>query len=198
MISRIHTLIKSIFVFTALAFAAPIAMASYALEQNTSRVSFISTKNAAVAEVHHFKTVAGSLSDSGDVTIIIDLASVETNIGIRNTRMQEHLFDVANNPTAIVTGNVDMAMISSMAVGSSQQLTTNARVNLHGKRQSVSLNLLVTRAGENELLVTSLQPVVIQASAFDLVPGLNKLQELAKLNSITHAVPVSVVLKFKR
>lgn len=174
------------------------AIAGYALDSQASRVSFLSTKNAAVTEVHHFETLAGALTDSGQVTVIIDLASVETNIGIRNKRMKEHLFDVDNFPTAIVSGQVDLSSLENLAIGGSKIVESDAMVNLHGKTQSVALKLLVTRAGARELLAVSLQPVVIQASAFDLVPGLNKLQEIAKLKSITTAVPVNVVLKFSK
>ena len=44
-----------------------------------SRVAFGSVKKDTVGEVHHFETVAGTVSEAGAVEITVDLGSVETD-----------------------------------------------------------------------------------------------------------------------
>jgi len=51
---------------------------------------------------------------------------------------------------------------------------------------------------DDKLVVSSKNPIMIQASDFGLVAGIQKLQELAKLPSIATAVPVSFVLTFTK
>jgi len=56
----------------------------------------------------------------------------------------------------------------------------------------------VTRLGPNKVLVSSAAPVYVHADDFGLQSGVDKLQELAKLSSITPVVPVSFSLMFER
>ena len=60
-----------------------------------SVVQFISIKNNAVGELSQFESVAGSVSDEGQVDIRVALNTVETNVGIRNDRMKELLFELS-------------------------------------------------------------------------------------------------------
>ena len=72
------------------------AFAQWTLDQDNSALHFMSTKNAQVTEVHSFDHFSGKLSDSGTLTIEVPLDSVNTNIPIRNTRMQEMLLKWLN------------------------------------------------------------------------------------------------------
>jgi len=65
---------------------------SWNLSNADSKVAFGSVKADVVGEVHQFGSVSGNMNDNGVATIEIDLASVNTNIDIRNERMQEHVF----------------------------------------------------------------------------------------------------------
>jgi hypothetical protein len=59
-----------------------------------------------------------TVSPEGDVTVDVDLASVETWIDIRNERVIEHVF--LNAPTATFSAKVDMASLKNLAVGAMQ------------------------------------------------------------------------------
>ena len=71
---------------------------SWSLNPEHSSISIITTKNNAISEVSQFKKFSGKINSDGQLSISIDMNSLETNIPIRNERMQKHLFqtDVYN------------------------------------------------------------------------------------------------------
>ena len=69
-------------------------------------------------------------------------------------------------------------------------------VKLHGQVSDHLVELLVTRLDEQRFQVVTLAPLVLQAEDYDLLPGLEKLRQLANLSQINSAVPVSAVLIF--
>ena len=72
-----------------------------------SQVRFVSIKNNTIGEVSHFETLAGSVTDAGEVEVRVALDSVETNIGIRNERMKKMLFEVGLYPEAVITAQLN-------------------------------------------------------------------------------------------
>ena len=56
--------------------------------------------------------------------------------------------------------------------------------------------LLATRLDDRRFQVVTLEPLVINAEDFDLLPGLESLRKFARLKSINPSVPVSAVLIF--
>ena len=66
--------------------------------RNSSRVSYVSIKNNAIAETNVFTGVTGSVNKKGEVAISIDLSSVETQVEIRNQRMRDLFFEVPAIP----------------------------------------------------------------------------------------------------
>lgn len=168
--------------------------AQWQLDNDASRLSFLTTKNAQVTETHHFTSLNGNLSDAGQLTVNIDLSSVETHIPIRNERMQKFLFDTVTFPQATVSATLP-AKVLDMPVGSSQAIDLPAQLDLHGTKAPVTFALQVTRT-QRGFTATTTKPTVINAQAFELQGGVKKLQELAKLSSITSAVPVTFTVNF--
>ncbi|GGP83940.1 YceI family protein [Shewanella ulleungensis] len=164
------------------------------VNQDHSRVSFISVKNNDIAEVHHFKHVAGSLTDAGAFALSIDLNSVDTGIQIRDERMQTILFEVAQFPQLKVDAVINPKLLMGMKVGDTLTTQINATVEMHGKTQKKSIDVLVAKLSDNKMLVSSFAPMIIQADEFNFVTGVEKLREIAGLPSISLAVPVSFVL----
>lgn len=173
------------------------AFADWSLVNSQSQLSFLSTKKSQVTELHKFKQLSGKVSDLGQVEIQIDLNSVDTQIPIRNQRMQEFLFETTKFATAELTAQLKPALLKSLAAGSAEQISLKAELNLHGHKQNIDVQAIVFKQANNDLKVISTQPILLQASQFDLVNGLNKLQELAGLPSITYTVPVTFSLEFK-
>jgi polyisoprenoid-binding protein YceI len=180
----------------ALSMAAAPAWAEWALDNKQSQLSFISVKKGDIAEVHRFDQLEGAVDDKGNVKLIIQLASVDTAIPIRDERMREMLFNTNAFPTAVLTAKVDAAKVSKLKVGQMMVDALEGQLNLHGQVSPVTAELVIARLGPETLLVSSRRPLVLQAGDFKLVEGVEKLREIAGLPSISNAVPVSFVLTF--
>ena len=160
-----------------------------------SDIRFISVKNAAVGEVHHFRNLSGSLDDSGHVQVTIPLVDVETLIPIRNERMQKLLFDTLTFPSATIEADVDMAVLNALASGDYTDMEVTLTIDLHGSRKAYTATLGVARLG-NEIHVATLAPLIVNAADFELTAGVEQLREIAGLANISTAVPVTVSLVF--
>jgi polyisoprenoid-binding protein YceI len=177
--------------------AAP-AFSAWKIDNNQSSLTFVSIKKGTVAENHHFNKFSGGINKSGNVSLIIDLSSVDTKISIRDGRMTEFLFETAKFSEASFNAKLNYDDVDAIAVGSSKILSVKGLLDLHGQQQEITLEVMLARLSESSMVVTTMQPVIIKAQDFALVAGINKLQALANLPSIAHAVPVSFVVTLKK
>ncbi|NOQ93574.1 MAG: YceI family protein [Methylophaga sp.] len=168
--------------------------AEWVVDADKSQLNFISIKKGTIAEIHQFDQFQGQLNSQGQFELKIDLTSVDTNIAVRDERMKKHFFNVDSFATATLTSNIDLSLLDAIAQGSSAPLVIDANLELHGEIKPVQLNVIITRLVGAKLSVVNTQPVIINVADFALVSGVNKLMELAKLPSISHAVPVSFYL----
>ncbi len=174
------------------------AWAEWTLDNDQSQLSFISVKKGDIAEVHRFDQLDGSVDGKGNVKLVIQLASVDTAIPIRDERMREMLFNTKLFPTAILTARVDAGKVSKLKVGEMMVDALEGQLNLHGEVTPVTAELVVAKLSSDTVLVSSRKPLVLQAGDFKLVEGVEKLREVAGLPSISKAVPVSFVLTFNQ
>lgn len=178
--------------------AAPLAEGTWALDPSGSRLSYVSIKAGEVAEANRFDTLGGTVAADGTATLEIDLASVNTGVDIRNERMREIFFGVAEFPKANVTAKLDPAAFAGLAVGQSLTRPLKANVTIKGASSDVETEVLVTRVAENRVTVVPTAPVIVSTDMFGLTDELGELRALAQLPSITPAVPVSFALAFTR
>lgn len=170
--------------------------ADWSLQGEESSLHFVSIKKDTIGEVHSFKQLDGQIAASGEFQFSIQVGAVETNIPIRNERMNEFLFEVAKFPLASGRGKVDMADIQSLAVGSVKTMTVPVTIEMHGKSVQKEVMLQVAKLSPEKLWVVTAAPFLIDAAEFDLTSGVDKLRELAALPNIAQAVPVSASLMF--
>ena len=180
---------------TAAAIVTAPAHAAWQLDGEGSIISFVSTKAINAAEVHRFGEMSGSMDDAGQVSVSISLESVDTAIELRDERMREMLFETSQYSAATIKAKVDTSALP-MEPGQSVRMTVEGEVSLHGIDRVIPINVIVVRSGDHGLVVTSAQPVIVNASQFRLVEGIQKLTEIAGLPNISTAVPVSFVLTF--
>jgi len=173
------------------------AQAAWQLDNDQSRVSYISIKTGDIAEINHFTQLKGTVDDNGKANLSIDLNSVKTNIDIRDERMRNILFETTNFPAAEFSVQLDAEKLKQLAVGSMITMAVEGEFSLHGVKQKMPTELAVSKLGDKTLQVSSYAPVVVDARNFKLAQGIEKLRELAGLPSISMAVPVSFVLTFK-
>lgn len=177
---------------------APLAQGSWSVDASASSLSYVSVKAGEIAEANRFSGLSGSVTPEGAASLEIDLATIETKVDIRNERMRDIFFEVAQHPKATVTAQIDPAAFATLGVGESLTQPLEATLTVKGVTAPVETQVSVTRTSENGVLVTSIEPVIVDAGALELTEGLAKLQELAGLPSITPAVPVSFSIAFKR
>ena len=182
---------------TLLLFLPMTVLAKWTLVNNESSIHFISVKKNTLAEVHTFTQLTGNVDNTGALSIDIDLSSVETNIPIRNQRMKEMLFDVIKFPTANVSGKIDLVRLNEIPVGGSIQYSVELALSIHGFSQKLSTPLKVTKLMDGQLLVNLVKPIILNTDAYGLTEGVNQLREVAKLPSISTAVPITASLVFK-
>lgn len=170
--------------------------AQWQLQDEASQLNFISIKNNSIAEVHHFTSLSGAIDDAGEAQLVIALPSVETNIGIRNERMNEHVFESKKYPVASFLTQIDSKALSALSVGESSVVSLTGTLDLHGVKQPITTDVKVVKLADNTITVSTLKPIIVNAQTYGLDGGVNKLQSLAKLANISLAVPVTFNLQF--
>ncbi len=170
------------------------ALAEHALLGDKSDIRFISVKNAAIAEVHHFSSLTGGI-ENGAVSVTIPLVDVETMIPIRNERMQKMLFETELYPKATLTALVDMDKVKALENGDYTVMDVNVTLDLHGSSKTYASKVNVARLGD-EIHVTTEQPLVVSAADFELTAGVERLRTIAGLQNIATQVPVTAQLVF--
>jgi polyisoprenoid-binding protein YceI len=178
--------------------ATSVTEGAWTLDAAGSRLSYVSIKAGEIAEANRFDKLAGSVAADGAATLEIDLASVATGVDIRNERMRDIFFQVAENPKAVVTAKLDPAAFAGLAVGQSLTRPLKANVTIKGVSQDVETEVLVTRVADGRVTVVPTAPIIITTDMFDLTDELGELRALAQLPSITPAVPVTFALAFNR
>jgi len=171
------------------------AQAQWSLNNDASTLSFVTVKADHVGEVHTFDRLSGSIDDRGNVEIIIELASVNTLIDIRNERMQNMLFETNLFPEAKITSDINLSAITAMSAGASESMEVEFELDIHGASNSYTADLVVTRLGNGVIASTS-KPILVTANTHGLVEGVEALREVAGLPSISRAVPVTFTVIF--
>lgn len=183
---------KLVILLSGVGFMAPV-QADWTVS-DSSRIGFVSIKNNRIGENNAFERVSGSISESGQVAVSVDLSSVETGIGIRNERLQKMLFEVASFPTASIDAALSDSQIAALRAGGARAESVSVNISLHGKTVSKMANVSVSSSG-GDVRVTTTQPIVITAQEFGLESGVAALQQIAGLNAISRSIPVTVDLR---
>ena len=183
---------KLVILLSGVGFMAPV-QADWTVS-DSSRIGFVSIKNNRIGENNAFERVSGSISESGQVAVSVDLSSVETGIGIRNERLQKMLFEVASFPTASIDAALSNSQIAALRAGGARAESVSVNISLHGKTVSKTANVSVSSSG-GDVRVTTTQPIVITAQEFGLESGVAALQQIAGLNAISRSIPITVDLR---
>ncbi|KAF0863346.1 YceI family protein [Pseudomonas sp. LD120] len=170
--------------------------AGWYLDNESSRVSFVTTKNANISEVQRFLVLHGKVDDKGKAQLQIELDSVSGGIPLRDERLRQDLFQVQQFPDALITAQINLRPINDLAPGAQIELLLPVTVALHGEEHTYNAELLATRLDDQRFQVVTLEPLVLNAEDFNLAPGLESLRKVAGLSAISFSVPVGAVLIF--
>ncbi|PHR60204.1 MAG: hypothetical protein COA43_07860 [Robiginitomaculum sp.] len=167
------------------------------LVDKDSAVSFVSVKNNAVSETHGFKFLIGKINADGKAELKIILDSVSTNIDIRDSRMRQFVFETNQHPYVSITADIDLVSFKSISVGDGQDASIFLNLDMHGVSGSVVCDIRVSNLGDGRVRVETRAPIVISASDYNFIGGINRLQALAGLDAISPNVPVTFSLVFE-
>ncbi|RMO84630.1 YceI [Pseudomonas syringae pv. philadelphi] len=170
--------------------------ANWYLDNESSRLSFTSTKDSDVAEVHRFLVLHGKVSNEGLAQVQIEMDSVSTGIPMRDERLREQVFQVHSFPFAQINAQLDMRPINDLAPGAQLELRLPLSVSLRDKTHTYNAELLVTRLDDRRFQLVTLEPLVVHAQDFELVPDFTALRKTAGLSAVSLSVPVGAVLIF--
>ena len=172
------------------------AQANWYLDGESSRLSFITTQNANIADVHRFLVLHCKVDRKGLAQLRIEMDSVNSSVPLRDERMRDVLFDFKHFPEAQISAQIDLQPINDLASGAQLELRLPVTVSLRGKQHTYQAELLATRLDERRFQVVTLEPLMLQAEDFGLQPELETLRKLAGLSAISFSVPVNAVLIF--
>ncbi|MFC6338480.1 YceI family protein [Pseudomonas sp. CCM 7891] len=184
------------FAFFLLACAALPAHADWYLDNESSRLSFVTTKNTDIAEVHRFLVLHGKVDSKGAAQLEVELESINSGIPLRDERMRHDLFEIKTSPDALIRAQINLQPINELASGAQLELRLPLSVTLHGKTRTYNAELLATRLDDRRFQVVTLEPLVLHAADFGLLPGVTALRKAAGLSRISLSVPVGAVLIF--
>jgi hypothetical protein len=172
------------------------AHANWYLDNESSRLSFTSTKNADIAEVHRFLVLHGKVDGKGLAQVEVELESVNTGIPLRDERLREQVFQIRKYPMARISAQLDLRPINALAPGAQLELRLPLTVQLAGQTHNYNAQLLATRLDDRRFQVVTLEPLVVHAEDFGLVPNFHALRTSAHLAALSLSVPVGAVLIF--
>ena len=85
-----------------------------------------------------------------------------------------------------------------MKAGDTYKDSMTVSLSLHGVSKEMVTDVRVVKLTKNSVLAESLKPVIVNAEDFNLSQGVDKLREIAKLPSISTAIPVTFSLVFRQ
>ncbi|CAH8192770.1 YceI domain-containing protein [Vibrio aestuarianus] len=166
----------------------------YTLDSDLSSVGFSTIKNQFVVEPATISHLSGTINESGEFDVAVDISSVETGIPIRNSRLNDILFESLKYPKVKVMGKVDIANLKD----GSYNMTLPANVTFFGKTKSIEFPVIILKSSDY-LMVSSSSPVIVGLSDFG-IPNTNLTKLAATVGGIhiSDRVPVTITLSFKK
>ena len=169
---------------------------SWQVDANESNVNFVSIKKGNIAETHTFSDLSGSITENEGV-LIIKPDSIDSKVPIRDERMREFLFETNLYPTIVVSIALDEGL-DKLIKNKTIAVTLPATLEMHGQQAEVNVNARVTQVDDSTLLVTSTSSVLVKATTFKMVEGIQKLSSLVNGLDIAEMVPVNFSLVFSK
>lgn len=187
---------RKIFVLLAGLFISQPLLADWRVDAESSRVSFIATKDARQTDVGRFYGLLGGVDAAGSVRVKIELDSLRSGSMVQDQRLRKELMETSRYAFAEVSSAVVLPRILNLAPGAQMELQLPATLSLHGVKKSLDMELMVTRLDQHRFQIVTLTPVVIDLTDFGLATALETLRSSVGLSTISLSVPVSAVLIF--
>jgi len=123
--------------------------------------------------------------------------SVDTKIDLRNVRMRFLFFETFKYPEAKINALIDSTQLADLAQTRRKYIDMPYVVTLHGVTVALETRVLVTLLDNDQVAVSSADPIALPLSMFDLEGGRLKLQDAANVKILPFGT-VSFDLVFQR
>ena len=154
--------------------AAPFG-AGWTLESAASSLEF----SAPGADAARFDRLEGTIGADGAVDLRITLDSLETGTELMNARLRFLLLETFRLPEARVTARLDPDALEGLRQRRNTTLTLPVTLSLNEVSQQVDATLLAVLISDDIVSVTTTEPLRLDLRAFNLLPGLAKLEAAA-------------------
>lgn len=167
------------------------------LDAAASELRFLSIKNGDLAEANRFDTISGLITDQGKAQIRVLLDSVDTGIDLRNVRLRFMLFESFQHPEAVITVQLDAALLRDLPALTRKEIDLNYALSLHGLTLSNHARVSVTLLGEDRVEVASVAPIPVSAAKLGMAKGIATMEQAAGVSIVPVGI-VSFTLVFER
>lgn len=172
--------------------AAPIGMA---LE--SGQIGLVQLKNGTAEVPATFATPKGTLNADGTGSFEIDLSSWDSQLELRDTRVQEIFFKAPEHPKATFTLTSAEGLKTDIAVGESSTATLKGELSLYAGKAPVEFPATLTHNTDGSFQLATTQPFQVSIESLGLNENLQVLMEICAHESIGDAVDVSFDFKLK-
>lgn len=159
----------------------------WTLQPEMSNLNFQSVKKQTVVESSSFATLEGTIDNQGATEVRVLLDSVDTKIDLRNVRMRFLFFETFKFPTATITSKIDASFLNDLTTVRRKTVPVSYTIDLHGVTKTYDAQVAVTLLTEDLVSVASTTPISVSVADFELMGGLEKLQEAANVTIIPSA-----------
>lgn len=156
----------------------------WVLDASSSILTFQTITNGTELETNHFTNIQGSIDEKGSAIIRIQLDSVETNRDLRNVRLRFLLFETHQFAQAIVSADINPATLATLSEQARLLVPLTFELDLHGIKQSLQMQTIVTRLAGRQVSVVSAAPLSIKTAMFGLDEGVKKLEASANVSIV--------------
>jgi polyisoprenoid-binding protein YceI len=177
----------------------PTASTGWAIDGAQSSLNFVTTKAGqagvgGIGEVQSFKRFTGGLDAAGQIKLVIDLASVDTGVEIRDERMRTMLWNIKATPQATFSATLSAENLSKLSADSASDIDVAGQLELAGQTKPVNAKLRAMRMSGGKIMVTTRAPIIVNSNDYGLKAGVEAMREVMNLNFLASTAPVSFSL----
>lgn len=161
----------------------------WTMDTAASALRFQSIKDETKIETNTFATYTGAIDATGQATVRILMDSVDTSVDLRNVRMRFLLFETFQFPEAVITMQIDPAMLDDLQDARRKVMTAPYSITLHGVTSERTAEIAVTLLDDDRVHVSSATPISLLTADFNLDDGVAKLEQAVNVDIL----PASVI-----
>jgi outer membrane protein OmpA-like peptidoglycan-associated protein len=107
------------------------------------------------------------------------------------------MFETFSFPKATVTAQLTPEMLEDLAATGDDVITLPVTLDLHGVKRTLDADVSVRLNNDNRVIVSSERPVVLKLADFNLLDGVERLQDAAEV-TIVPTTAITFTLAFDR